>query len=124
MTDDSTLYGRVGGEPWFVDLVDRFYDGVEGEPVLRGLYPDDLTDSKSHLAGFLAQYWGGPSTYSEERGHPRLRMRHVNWEIGPEQRDAWYRSMATAVRDGGLSDDDEAAVLDYFDTAATHLRNV
>ena len=124
MTDESTLYVRVGGEQWFVELGDRFYERVEADPVLRPLYPEDLTESRAHLAAFLVQYWGGPTTYSDERGHPRLRMRHVRWEIGPEQSDAWYRHMASAVRSGGLSGEDESAVLEYFDMAARHLRNV
>ena len=124
MDDEATLFDRVGGQRWFVDLVERFYAGVEADSVLRPLYPDDLTDAKAHLAGFLVQYWGGPTTYSDERGHPRLRMRHARWDIGSDQRDAWYGHMAEAVRGGGLSQDDEEAVLDYFDMAATHLLNV
>lgn len=124
MTDVSTLYERVGGEQWFVDLVDRFYSGVEADPTLRPMYPEDLTESKAHLAAFLVQYWGGPTTYSDERGHPRLRRRHARWEIGPVQRDAWYGHMAGAVRRGDLSGLDEAAVLGYFDMAATNLLNI
>jgi hemoglobin len=119
----TSMYGRVSGQAWFVALVDRFYAGVEADPVLRPLYPDDLTDSKAHLAGFLVQYWGGPMTYSEQRGHPRLRMRHVRFAIGPAERDAWYRHMAAAVAGGGLEPDDEAAFLSYFDMAATSLIN-
>ncbi len=73
----DTLFDRVGGEQFFVDLVGRFYLGVAGDPLLRPLYPDDLSESSQHLALFLMQYWGGPGTYSEQRGHPRLRMRHA-----------------------------------------------
>ena len=92
------MYERVGGTAWFEELVARFYDGVETDPVLRPLYPgDDLTDAREHLCGFLVQYWGGPTTYSEERGHPRLRMRHMPFVIGEAERDAWYRHMAAAV---------------------------
>ena len=89
----GSVYDAVGGEPFFVDLVDGFYAGVSADLLLRPLYPEDLTDSRRHLAGFLAQYWGGPSTYSEERGHPRLRMRHAPFVIGDAERDAWLRHM-------------------------------
>lgn len=117
------LYERVGGEPFFVALVDRFYAGVAGDPVLRPLYPDDLTEPKAHLASFLAQYWGGPPTYSEERGHPRLRMRHAPFVIGTLERDAWLRHMVSAVRDGHLAPDDEAELVAYFEMAAQSLMN-
>jgi hemoglobin len=119
----ASLYARVGGDRWFVALVDRFYAGVAGDPLLRPMYPDDLDAAKEHLAGFLVQYWGGPATYSEQRGHPRLRMRHVPFVIGPAERDAWYRHMEAAVKAGGLAPDVEAEVLGYFEMAATHLVN-
>jgi hemoglobin len=119
----ASMYERVGGELWFVALVDRFYATVEQDPVLRPLYPADLTGAKAHLTGFLVQYWGGPTTYSEERGHPRLRMRHVRFAIGQAERDAWYAAMAGAVAGGGLAADDEALFLGYFDMAATSLIN-
>ena len=108
-------------------LVDRFYASVDADPRLRPLYPADLTESKAHLTGFLIQYWGGPDTYSQERGHPRLRMRHAPFAIGPIERDAWFEAMAGAVamaaRDGGLADDDAEAFLTYFDMAATSMVN-
>lgn len=119
----TTLYDLVGGSAWFVDLVDRFYDGVEGDPVLRPLYPADLTESRAHMAGFLVQYWGGPTTYSEQRGHPRLRMRHAPFAIGGPERDAWVRHMDAAVRAAELPPEVEAQVLDYFTNAASHLVN-
>ena len=118
-----TLYDLVGGAAWFESLVARFYAGVEGDPVLRPLYPDDLTAARDHLAGFLIQYWGGPATYSEQRGHPRLRMRHVPFAIGAAERDAWYGHMTDAVRAGGLEPEVEAQVLAYFEQAANHLVN-
>jgi len=90
---DGSVYDAVGGQTFFVDLVDGFYAGVIDDLCLRPLYPEDLTDSRRQLSGFLAQYWGGPSTYSDERGHPRLRMRHAPFEIGDAQRDAWLRHM-------------------------------
>jgi hemoglobin len=89
----ATVYGAVGGRPFFDDLVDGFYAGVSADPLLRPMYPEDLTDARRHLAGFLTQYWGGPSTYSDERGHPRLRMRHAPFTIGEAERDAWLRHM-------------------------------
>ena len=121
MTD--TLYDRAGGQAWFDDLVERFYEGVESDPVLRPLYPEDLGPGKRHLALFLGQYWGGPGTYSELRGHPRLRARHLPFVIDSPERDAWVRHMSAAVRSGGLSAEDEAAFLAYVDTAATHMIN-
>ena len=90
---DGNVYDAVGGSPFFVDLVDGFYSGVSADPLLRPLYPEDLTEPRRHLAGFLMQYWGGPSTYSDERGHPRLRMRHAPFSIGEAERDAWLRHM-------------------------------
>jgi hemoglobin len=90
---DVNVHDAVGGQPFFDDLVDGFYAGVSADPVLRPLYPEDLTDSRRHLAGFLTQYWGGPSTYSDERGHPRLRMRHAPFAIGDAERDAWLHHM-------------------------------
>jgi hemoglobin len=117
------LYERVGGEEFFVALVTRFYAGVVGDPVLRPLYPDDLTESKAHLALFLAQYWGGPPKYGALRGHPRLRMRHAPFVIGRLERDAWMRHMEAAVRGAGMAPDDEAELLAYLTTAATQLMN-
>jgi hemoglobin len=93
----DAVYGAVGGEPFFFDLVERFYAGVAGDQLLRPSYPDDLTDSKRWLALFLIQYWGGPVTYSESRGHPRLRMRHFPFVIGMAERDAWLGHMLAAV---------------------------
>jgi hemoglobin len=118
-----TLYDRVGGAAWFDALTIRFYDAVADDPVLRPLYPDDLTPGREHLRDFLIQYWGGPTHYSDARGHPRLRMRHVPFTIGAAERDAWFAHMAAAVRAGGLAPDDEAEMLAYFANAATHLIN-
>jgi hemoglobin len=117
------MYERAGGRPFFVALVDRFYDAVAEDPVLRPLYPDDLVPPRAHLAGFLIQYWGGPDDYSVERGHPRLRKRHVPFPIGRAERDAWFGHMRDAVKAGGLSPEDEAEMIAYFDSAATFLIN-
>jgi hemoglobin len=107
----STLYARVGGAPYFVALVDRFYEGVERDPALRPLYPADLEPGKANLAGFLAQYWGGPPDYSARRGHPRLRMRHFRFAIGTRERDAWLRHMAAAVHESHASPEDAQALV-------------
>jgi hemoglobin len=123
----EALFERVAGEQFFVDLVDHFYVGVAGDPLLRPLYPDDLAESRRHLALFLIQYWGGPTTYNEQRGHPRLRMRHVPFVIGPAERDAWLRHMheavAVMVRESGLSGPDADELNAYFDMAAHSLVN-
>jgi hemoglobin len=120
------MYARVGGTPWFEALTARFYRSVADDPVLRPLYPEDpeaLDRARDNLCGFLIQYWGGPAAYSAERGHPRLRMRHAPFPIGVTERDAWYRHMADAVGTGGLGEADEAELLTYFETAATHMIN-
>jgi hemoglobin len=119
----ETLYERVGGDDWFRQLVERFYDGVATDPTLRPLYPDDLGPAKEHLSGFLIQYWGGPTTYSEQRGHPRLRMRHVPFRIGVAERDAWYQHMEAAVRAADVAPAVEDELLAYFQMAADHLVN-
>jgi hemoglobin len=124
---DGSVYDAVGGGPFFVDLVDGFYVGVSGDLLLRPLYPEDLTDSRRHLAGFLTQYWGGPSTYSDERGHPRLRMRHAPFVIGEAERDAWLRHMlgsldaVAAARDAPV--DAVARIRAYLTDVADFLVN-
>ncbi len=99
---EPSLYDRVGGMPYFERLVDRFYDGVASDPVLLAVYPDpsDLSGARHRLTLFLAQYWGGPTTYSDERGHPRLRARHFPFAIGTRERDRWL--VAHARRDRRL----------------------
>jgi hemoglobin len=120
---ETTLYERVGGQPWFDDLVERFYEGVEGDPLLRPLYPEDLGPGKRHLALFLGQYWGGPGDYSAERGHPRLRARHLPFTIGRAERDAWVRHMTVAVDGADMDLDDRALMVGYLEDAATFLVN-
>jgi hemoglobin len=123
----DTLFARAGGEQFFTDLVDHFYLGVAGDPLLRPLYPDDLTESRGHLALFLVQYWGGPATYNEQRGHPRLRMRHAPFVVGPAERDAWLRHMGSAVdrmvETDRLAPSDAEELRAYFDMAAHSLVN-
>ncbi len=101
----TTFYDEVGGEPTFRALVQRFYAAVRTDPVLQPMYPqDDWEGAESRLRGFLEQYWGGPTTYSEQRGHPRLRMRHMPFTIGPIERDAWLKCMRLAVDDLDIDD--------------------
>ena len=121
--DDASLFLRVGGDPFFVDLVDRFYQRVVEDDVLRPLYPDDLNPGKANLAAFLAQYWGGPPTYSDTRGHPRLRMRHASFLIGMEERNAWVKHMVNAVGESDIGDKDKVLLTDYFTMAASSLVN-
>ena len=120
-----TLFFRVGGMPFFERLVDAFYAGVASDEVLLPLYPEqpDLTGARHRLTLFLAQYWGGPTTYSDERGHPKLRMRHFPYPVGPLQRDRWLHHMGAAVE--RVCDDPSIAdeLMNYFVRAAEHLRN-
>jgi hemoglobin len=122
--EERTLYDAAGGMPFFEDLVGRFYDGVARDPVLRPLYPEaDLAGARHRLTLFLAQYWGGPRAYDAERGHPRLRMRHAPFAIGPVERDAWLRLMRSAI-DGAAAPPDVVARLHaYIDMAAEAMRN-
>lgn len=119
-----TVYDRAGGMRFFERLVDRFYEGVEGDPVLRPVYPEqDLADARHRLTLFLAQYWGGPRTYDEERGHPRLRMRHFPFAIGPAERDRWLLHMRAALAELTPPADVADAFERYFDNAAEAMRN-
>lgn len=119
-----TFYDAVGGEETFRRLVSRFYAGVAHDPLLRPLYPEqDLAGAEERLRMFLAQYWGGPRTYSEQRGHPRLRMRHVSFQVGPAERDAWLRHMRDAVDELALPQDAETMLWDYLVMAAHSLVN-
>jgi hemoglobin len=119
-----TLFDEVGGQPFFDALVERFYAGVELDPVLRPLYPDDLADPKRWLALFLGQYWGGPPAYSEEKGHPRLRMRHAGFRVGPVERDAWLRHMLAAIEGADASPDVAGQLVAYVTSAADFMVNV
>ncbi|HEX2576219.1 MAG TPA: globin [Aquihabitans sp.] len=119
-----TVYEAVGGRPFFDRVVARFYAGVDADPVIRPLYPEDLTESIAHTAGFLAQYWGGGTAhYSDDRGHPRLRMRHGHVAIGPAQRDRWVHHMTEAVRAEHLAPELEQQLLAYFEMGATAMIN-
>ena len=122
--EPASFYEAVGGEKTFHDLVQSFYRRVAGDPELRAVYPSrDLGPAEEHLRLFLIQYWGGPNTYSEQRGHPRLRMRHHPFAIGRRERDAWLRHMTLAVDSLDLQPNVRKALLDYFDTASTAMIN-
>jgi hemoglobin len=122
---ERSVYEAVGGMAFFEALVDRFYEGVAADPVLLALYPepDDLAPARHRLTLFLAQYWGGPSSYSEERGHPRLRMRHAPFAIGGAERDRWLVHMRAAIESLDPPEEIAQALNDYFDMAAEGMRN-
>jgi len=122
----DTLYDQVGGQPFFERLVDGFYAAVANDELLRPMYPEDLTESKRTLMLFLCQYWGGPTTYMDERGHPRLRMRHAPFRITKKARDAWMAAMTSALEGvrSELNQDQYDELSAYFDMAAHQMRNV
>jgi hemoglobin len=121
---EQTFYDAVGGHETFRRLVEVFYDGVSGDPVLRPLYPEeDLGPAADRFRLFLEQYWGGPRTYSDTRGHPRLRMRHAPFTVGIAERDAWLAHMRVAVDSLGLPAEQEAVLWEYFEHAAQFMIN-
>lgn len=123
-TDGRRFYDEVGGEPAFRKIVGRFYAEVADDDVLRALYPEqDLGPAEERLTLFLMQYWGGPQTYSEQRGHPRLRMRHNPFTIGIAERDAWLRAMRVAVDESGLSAPHREQLWQYLESTANHMMN-
>ena len=120
----DSFFAQVGGEPTFRKLVDEFYAGVATDPVLRPLYPEeDLGPAADRLRLFLIQYWGGPNTYSQERGHPRLRMRHAPYRVGPRERDAWLDHMRRALDTLALPAEAEQALWTYLERAAYFMVN-
>lgn len=120
----DSLYEQIGGEPTFRHLVHRFYQLVAADPELRPVYPSrDLGPAEEHLTLFLIQYWGGPTTYNELRGHPRLRMRHRHFAIGEHERDSWLRHMRTALDELALDPIHDKQLWDYLEMAAHSLVN-
>ena len=122
--EQQSFFDAVGGHETFVRIVDGFYRGVAEDPVLRPMYPEeDLEGAIQRLTGFLEQYWGGPTTYSEERGHPRLRMRHAAFKVNPDARDRWLAHMHTAMTSLELSQLHEATLWSYLERAAHAMVN-
>ncbi|MDX2705120.1 globin [Streptomyces sp. PA03-6a] len=122
--EQQTFFESVGGEPTFRRLVRRFYEGVAEDPILRPMYPEeDLGPAEERMRLFLMQYWGGPRTYSENRGHPRLRMRHAPFRVDQAAHDAWLRRMRTAVDELELEPDHERQLWDYLVYAAASMVN-
>jgi hemoglobin len=125
VTQETTLYDAAGGMAFFESLVDRFYARVASDPVLMAIYPDpdDFAGARHRLTLFLAQYWGGPRTYDDERGHPRLRMRHAPFAIGLRERDAWLAHMHAAIDTSDAPGDVAERLRSYVDMAAEAMRN-
>ena len=125
MATPETFYQAVGGEDTFRRIVTRFYVEVANDEILLPLYPEqpDLTGATERLALFLMQYWGGPHTYSDQRGHPRLRMRHAPFKIGPLERDAWLRCMRIAVDEERLAEPYRTRLWEYLEMAAQSMLN-
>ncbi|MEU6859455.1 globin [Glycomyces sp. NPDC046736] len=120
----QSFYEAVGGEETFDRLVNSFYEQVATDPIMRPMYPEaDLAPAARRLKMFLEQYWGGPHTYSEERGHPRLRMRHAPFTIGERERDAWLRCMRHAMDEVALAPEYDKAMWEYMERAADFMRN-
>jgi hemoglobin len=123
-TAELSFFEAVGGEETFRHLTHRFYQGVAADPALRAVYPSkDLGPAEEHLRLFLIQYWGGPGTYNERRGHPRLRMRHAHFAIGEAERDAWLGHMRVALDELDLDEARAAQLWDYLVMAAQSLVN-
>lgn len=121
---EASFYEQVGGHDTFAELVRVFYREVALDPVLKPMYPEeDLGPAEERLRMFLEQYWGGPTTYSEQRGHPRLRMRHVPYKVNPDARDRWLKCMRTAVDEVGFSPLHRATLWDYLERAAHAMVN-
>ena len=120
----SSFYEEIGGEAFFTDLVSQFYAQVAVDPILRPMYPEkDLKAAALRLQWFLEQYWGGPSTYQENRGHPRLRMRHAEFHINIAAHDAWLKAMRTAVDGVEMKPEIKAQLWSYLEMAAAAMVN-
>jgi hemoglobin len=121
--ESINIHDAVGGLPTFEKLVDHFYDAVEQDPVLRPMYPESLAEPRRHLALFLSQFFGGPAEYSMQRGHPRLRARHLPFTIVRKERDAWVKHMLAALEQTDIPEPARSQMRDYFQEAATFLIN-
>src|SRR4051812_2167651 len=121
--ESHSIYEWAGGMPAFVALVDDFYDRVAADPFLRPMFPADLGPPKERLSLFLAQYFGGPGTYSEQRGHPRLRMRHFPFRIGKRERDAWLGHMLAALDASDIGEPARSVMRKYFEDGSAFMIN-
>ena len=121
---ERSIYELVGGETTFRQLVDHFYAKVEADAELRAIFPKDLAEGKRGQFLFLSQFFGGPTTYSVERGHPRLRMRHAPFMIDQKARDRWLSHMLEALDEVGIEEPMRSVMTDYFERASTHMINV
>lgn len=124
METETSIYDQIGGAQTIGAIVDSFYEGIEADTLLRPLYPEDLTDSRRHLTLFLCQYFGGPRTYEQERGHPRLRMRHAGFTVDEAARDHWLLHMLGAVQKVGVSEPARSVLVNYLTSTADFLINV
>ena len=123
-TGGDTFYDEIGGYPTIAKIVDRFYEGVAQDEVLRPIYPEqDLGPAADRFTKFLAQYWGGPSTYSDERGHPRLRMRHAPFKVNPQARDHWLLHFRAGLDAANLTPEQDEKFWDYVTHAAQFMVN-
>ena len=122
--DDQTFYDEIGGYPTIAKIVERFYEGVAEDEVLRPLYPEeDLGPAAERFTLFLVQYWGGPTTYSDTRGHPRLRMRHAPFAVTPLARDHWLQHFRAGLDEANLTPEQDAKFWDYVTHAAQFMVN-
>jgi hemoglobin len=121
---DITPYELFGGAPFFAALTEAFYARVANDPILRPMYPEDLAGAQWRLQAFLEQYWGGPQTYSEQRGHPRLRMRHAGFAIDGTARDRWLQLMGQALAEQTMEPAAEQALWQYLTSAAHAMQNI
>ena len=120
----KTFYEEVGGEAFFSDLISQFYAHVAMDPILRPMYPEkEMKGAAERLQTFLEQYWGGPTTYSDNRGHPRLRMRHAGFHIDSTARDAWIKCMKSAVDGVEMSEIHREQLWSYLEMAADSMVN-
>lgn len=124
MDQQPTIYELVGGEPVFKQLVERFYAKIEADSLLRPMFPDDLTEGKRWQFLFLSQFFGGPSTYNDERGHPRLRLRHMPFPIDRVAREHWLAHMLAALDEVGIDEPMRTMMRSYFERASEHMINV
>ena len=123
-TAAPTFYEAVGGHPTFVKLIRRFYEGVANDPPLRALYPEeDLGPAEERFRLFIEQYWGGPTTYGEQRGHPRLRMRHAPFAVTPTQRDRWLTHMRAAIASLDITAEQARELWSYMERSAHFMVN-